>query len=530
MNFSELVYCDGQKSIICESEEVDIEQQVAATEDVPPSVKEEQRCIVSEPVEKDLGDYPQNWHYATACFVLGSMDAECHLPRPMYERLIFLMISYAIVLLQIMAANSVLFGIENRSCVMNSDCIESCYCEYGYCESCHDLGVFGQAMCRYGELEDFKEDQVVVNDLFFNSTFVIPNMVNMSAPSSYSDDDIKIMMESGWFDYYYEDYLALIKRICDKCYDSATEEYVSFNRRSLQFYNAMNIGDRMAFVLACITITFTAATEVKDIEMCEVFEARMRRRSCNFYSVAIWVLNALRRYLVLPLITACVPTLVAYMGGNAISICFNCLAIVFLLDIDNAAFARLSSGQRRRLRNFPVGEDKNVKSNFKMAKSIRGPLLCTALPVGMYYSWFVMRIRTHTPQAFEILFNLMAYYNLFEVIVNTDISMLPRLHLPFHFCRSSSGSAEFSTKVLLSHIYLYFVRIFFWFLCVVVSLVIVVVVVPVINDSGVGAHSQFPHICGILLFDVCVSYSDDGEFNFLPAHHSPSSRGYTWFN
>jgi hypothetical protein len=54
---------------------------------------------------------------------------------------------------------------------------------------------------------------------------------------------------------------------------------------------------------------------------------------------ALSLLGGVRRWLFLPTLAATAPYLVTVKGGDALSVCFNTIAVLFLCEIDNLAFA-----------------------------------------------------------------------------------------------------------------------------------------------------------------------------------------------
>ena len=60
--------------------------------------------------------------------------------------------------------------------------------------------------------------------------------------------------------------------------------------------------------------------------------------SPGWVRAVLFILIALRQYAFLPMVTHIVAMLVMHRGSDAISICFNALAVLFLLDIDTALF------------------------------------------------------------------------------------------------------------------------------------------------------------------------------------------------
>jgi hypothetical protein len=57
--------------------------------------------------------------------------------------------------------------------------------------------------------------------------------------------------------------------------------------------------------------------------------------------------NGLRRWVFLPGLVGVIPTIVVIRGGDALSVCFNTVAVLFTLEIDNLAFKMLISERIR---------------------------------------------------------------------------------------------------------------------------------------------------------------------------------------
>ena len=72
------------------------------------------------------------------------------------------------------------------------------------------------------------------------------------------------------------------------------------------------------------------------------------------WRLALGFLLWMRRWVFLPSLVMSVPILVLYKGGDALSVCLNTVAILFLCDIDNIAFD-LVLGERVRARVEDAG-------------------------------------------------------------------------------------------------------------------------------------------------------------------------------
>lgn len=97
--------------------------------------------------------------------------------------------------------------------------------------------------------------------------------------------------------------------------------------------------DWVALFLASVVVAFTAVGELKDIELCDLAVSRAAElMSRNTRNLLIGV-GFMRRFMFLPALVTAVPRFVIYKGGDSVSICFNTVALLFLCEIDNMAYA-----------------------------------------------------------------------------------------------------------------------------------------------------------------------------------------------
>ena len=71
----------------------------------------------------------------------------------------------------------------------------------------------------------------------------------------------------------------------------------------------------------------------QDIVLCTVAIAHAGDRLSRGSRLALTLLGGVRRWLFLPVLVAAVPTLVLLKGGDALSVCFNTIAILFLTEV-----------------------------------------------------------------------------------------------------------------------------------------------------------------------------------------------------
>jgi hypothetical protein len=99
-------------------------------------------------------------------------------------------------------------------------------------------------------------------------------------------------------------------------------------------------GDWAAFLLVALVVGLYCVGE-----LCQItFENRGGRDAPIWIQSAMLILGAIRQYCFLPVLCRIVAMLVLHRGSDAISICFNGVAVLFLLGID---VARSNFGSQR---------------------------------------------------------------------------------------------------------------------------------------------------------------------------------------
>jgi hypothetical protein len=88
---------------------------------------------------------------------------------------------------------------------------------------------------------------------------------------------------------------------------------------------------------------------VQDIEVCNLAITHAGERLSSGYRFALTLLGGVRRWLFLPALILAVPMMVKLKGGDALSVCLNTVAILFLAEIDNAIY-KVGFSERVRTR------------------------------------------------------------------------------------------------------------------------------------------------------------------------------------
>ena len=100
------------------------------------------------------------------------------------------------------------------------------------------------------------------------------------------------------------------------------------------------------------------------------------------YRFALSLLGGMRRWTFLPTLTLAAPWLVLYKGGDALSVCFNTVAVLFLCEIDNLLYAILLP-ERERARVEVEGRVELGKAEaaaLMRSKAVHVALVVVAVP------------------------------------------------------------------------------------------------------------------------------------------------------
>eukprot|EP01043_Picozoa_sp_COSAG02_P065535 COSAG02_NODE_9923_length_2074_cov_1.293165_4_plen_141_part_00 len=92
-------------------------------------------------------------------------------------------------------------------------------------------------------------------------------------------------------------------------------------------------------MFASCVVSFQVIGELKDIQLCML---SMRHATSDTmtraWQLGFGALNLIRRWMFLTLLVITVPLLVLYKKGDALSVCFNTIAILFMTEIDNVFY------------------------------------------------------------------------------------------------------------------------------------------------------------------------------------------------
>ena len=257
---------------------------------------------------------PGNFHQVTAVRCLDN-------DSPAQRRVLRALSSFAVLALQMQVLIGVTAGASNESCRSNVDCGPGWICAArGACVLCLDNGV------NDGKTAWWADD--ATNATAFCSQ---PNLAD------------------------YPDGVAG----CDACYDPAigSDTWNRGRNSAQEIHDAVSIMrsvDWLALVLVSLVVGLNIASELEDIKLCQ-FLAQQRggesesslAASPAWVRPALFMLAAARQFGFLPMVSQSIPALVMWRGSDALSICFNGLAVLFLLEIDDILFAHFMPSSAR---------------------------------------------------------------------------------------------------------------------------------------------------------------------------------------
>lgn len=339
-----------------------------------------------------LTEAPTNWHQAVTFFLVSADPQDA---QTKYEVPWMFTASWFMVLVQCATAMAVLVSTLTPSCITSDQCPTGTYCQVGFTYRCQYCG---SNVPLYGQLD---EDGIgTYNNVFdanfrgYNLTLVAEVCQDPWATScaricpegsdkfigdaeGRSCDQICTDRSAGgsmdYFDSPPREKLRLgfdnggnwlqtydtprIHEWCNSCVHGATGDVDSLTQWGLLKSNvrAMGLFDWASLLFSCFIVGFQVVGELKDIELCRlaIAHAPADALSCGWL-FGLQALGFFRRWVFLTLLTMIVPLLVVYRGADALNICFNTIAILFMTEIDNVCYG-FALGERTRARIEEAG-------------------------------------------------------------------------------------------------------------------------------------------------------------------------------
>lgn len=128
---------------------------------------------------------------------------------------------------------------------------------------------------------------------------------------------------------------------CEACVHpiDGTLDTTSFSTQSEFNRSAMGPFDWVCLAFAACIAAFTLVGEYRDIRLCSVAIVRAGRLLSPRMRIALIMLGGLRRWCFLPGLIVPLIMIPLAKGGDALNVCFNTVALLFLGEIDNVAYS-----------------------------------------------------------------------------------------------------------------------------------------------------------------------------------------------
>ena len=270
---------------------------------------------------------PANFHHAAAHFCLRPADTS------RWKRLLLVLTSFVLVVLQIFAVFALVRGSQGNSCASNADCtMRGTWCMlrnatsgggmFGSCEPC-DGAWAGVCSCCGSNVTQVFETWAAIVAKETKKRGVVHD---------------KVLAVSD------------IRYICSNCVQAeygavfTDEIFISYFEETVSRVRKMMNGDWMVAVLAFVIVSLSVMDELQDIALCAVYRRQMHQSNAQvklgntLARASLSVISSMRRIFLLPIITACSVMLVVTTGSDAVSICMNTVATLFILEADNLLF------------------------------------------------------------------------------------------------------------------------------------------------------------------------------------------------
>jgi len=292
-------------------------------------------------VETSLGVVPEpaSLHEATAYLCLSNRKYATG-SKILALRICFLAASFVLVFIQTASAAALLRNIDNfgRECNQNDDCRYGFYCSYvlGNCAGCN---LVKDPVGTDGYDDDYCNSTSGSGAWLARVEFVGGPMVGRFSSTKENAE------------------------YCDACYLSNREEYIRSPDGPAKNVSRMLWYDWIMMTLATAVIASAFMDEMHDIKNAQ-FRVRdetggggsagagvgflaFRFDGHLPFRLFLFLLTSIRQFVFLPILLGVVPMFILRIDSDALNICMNTVAVLFLLELDNLAFEHgLSRGMR----------------------------------------------------------------------------------------------------------------------------------------------------------------------------------------
>ena len=303
---------------------------------------------------------PNSLHQIATLFILTTSKGIAGKPIRRWWQISLLVALLLLVLFQTACAYGIFLGLVRGSCIDSDDCSHGFWCDP---TKSPPIGKKTRyfSICNRCDTSTLKNSEKVTDNQCL--AFYLED------PSKATQLNTTVLALT-----------AVQRAFCDGCYDIVDKGAASVSSYSasapdgpdldhagFELYReiivarvrSMQTLDWMVFLLNALVLCLSVANELFDIQYCRAI-AESYPDAPLVKNICIWVVEAFRQYLFLPLTLAMPIGMVYTLGGSALQTTLNTLAVVFLLEIDDllynavidARYKRYARRHRFRLRWF----------------------------------------------------------------------------------------------------------------------------------------------------------------------------------
>ena len=132
--------------------------------------------------------------------------------------------------------------------------------------------------------------------------------------------------------------------LCTACMQDETlnaPTFISWTAATKANVEAMNSGDVITFAFASLLVTWAVVRELEQVFLASLLAEQ--RDGHPLMRLSIMLTASTRQFALVPLLMATVPTLTAYLAADSLSIVFNALAVLFVVEVDDFAYFAMIS-------------------------------------------------------------------------------------------------------------------------------------------------------------------------------------------
>lgn len=292
-----------------------------------------------------LTEAPPNLHQF-AIFQAAALEASTNPENQAAGPLVVTVVAEALmVLMQCMVSVGVLVGTVLPACATSDQCRRGFYCHVGgrfRCNYCGTAGVplppqYDDAGNRIGKLD--------------------PRLNLTGLPAACADPSSTYPIQ-----YPSSSFAGLPSAVASWCQTCVHPTDYTIDQMTPQKLLNDNVGmmglfDWATLFFASCVVAFAVVGELKDIELVKIAIKLAGKKLNPYIRFFFMLLGGMRRWLFLPALVMTTPVIVVIQGGDALSICLNTVAILFMVEIDNVAYS--------------IGLSERIRSNFEQHGRIK---------------------------------------------------------------------------------------------------------------------------------------------------------------